>query len=164
MKRLSAFPLPDSAYVPGKTPRPQHVPMPPLPRGKVEIVKSSAFVDRYRFGIDLIQYSFFWEAHEALEGLWHLVGRNKSEEGRFLQILILVAGALLQLGPMGRTKSRGLENALERLRKMDQANILRFGFQKEDLCAALQSTVQMEHMKLNLHECYHLENWPSTPR
>ena len=50
----------------------------------------------YFFGIDLYNYHYYWEAHEAWEGLWISAVRNSSEH-RFLQGLIKCGAALLKI-------------------------------------------------------------------
>ena len=50
----------------------------------------------YLFGIDLYNYHYYWEAHEAWEGLWITAVRNSSEH-RFLQGLIKCGAALLKI-------------------------------------------------------------------
>ena len=50
----------------------------------------------YLFGIDLYNYHYYWEAHEAWEGLWIAAVRNSSEH-RFLQGLIKCGAALLKV-------------------------------------------------------------------
>ena len=50
----------------------------------------------YLFGIDLYNYHYYWEAHEAWEGLWVAAVRNSSEH-RFLQGLIKCGAALLKI-------------------------------------------------------------------
>jgi hypothetical protein len=51
--------------------------------------------DVYRYGIDLYNYAYWWECHEALEGLWHLTG-HQGTEAQFLQGIIQVAAANLR--------------------------------------------------------------------
>ena len=46
--------------------------------------------------IDLYNYPYYWEAHEAWEGLWIASVRNSSEH-RFLQGLIKCGAALLKI-------------------------------------------------------------------
>ena len=50
----------------------------------------------YLYGIDLYNYHFYWEAHEAWEGLWISSVRNSSEH-RFLQGLIKCGAAFLKV-------------------------------------------------------------------
>ena len=50
----------------------------------------------YLYGIDLYNYHFYWEAHEAWEGLW-LASVRGSSEHRFIQGLIKMGAALLKI-------------------------------------------------------------------
>ncbi|GAB4178587.1 MAG: hypothetical protein Tsb0017_18800 [Geothermobacteraceae bacterium] len=49
----------------------------------------------YLYGVDLFNHGYWWEAHEAWEGLWLVAGRE-SLAGQFLQGLIQLAGAQLK--------------------------------------------------------------------
>lgn len=56
----------------------------------------------YLLGIDYYNFAYWWEAHEILEEIWHLVG-HQTEQGQFLQGVIQVAaGFLHRFG--GRTR------------------------------------------------------------
>ena len=72
----------------------------------------------YLWGIDLYNHGFFWEAHEAWEGLWRAAERDALQR-RFLQGLIQCAAACLKAA-MGdadacrRLTARGLAR-LERV-------------------------------------------------
>jgi uncharacterized protein len=46
----------------------------------------------YRYAIDLFNHGFYWEAHEAWEGLWHAAGRT-GVTADFLKGLIKLAAA-----------------------------------------------------------------------
>lgn len=46
----------------------------------------------YLRGIDLFNYGYYWEAHEAWESLWHACGRQ-GPTGEFLKALIRLAAA-----------------------------------------------------------------------
>jgi hypothetical protein len=46
----------------------------------------------YLHGIDLFNHGFYWEAHEAWEGLWHACGRQ-GQVADFLKGLIKLAAA-----------------------------------------------------------------------
>lgn len=50
----------------------------------------------YLLGCDLYNHAYWWEAHEAWEGLWHLPERG-SVQRNFLQGLIQVAACHLKL-------------------------------------------------------------------
>lgn len=115
--RYSALPLPAYRYVPGRTPHPVRD-----RRGhsfgkaeRVDVLDPERWRDceTYLFGVDLLNLGYWWEAHEALEGLWRAAGRE-SELGSLLQGLILVAAALLKHsmgseGPARHLAARGCE-------------------------------------------------------
>lgn len=50
----------------------------------------------YLYGIDLFNYGYWWEAHEALETVWHAAGQKSTLCGTFIQGLIQLAGAQLK--------------------------------------------------------------------
>ena len=88
-------PFPPYAYVPGETPHPTRdpgghsygaefaIPEPPDPE------EWRACRD-YLYGIDLFNRGFYWEAHEAWEGLWVACGR-RGPTAIYLQALINLA-------------------------------------------------------------------------
>jgi predicted metal-dependent hydrolase len=51
----------------------------------------------YLYAIDLYHEGYFWEAHEAWEGLWHAAGRDTTAHGRLLRALIRLTAAYLKL-------------------------------------------------------------------
>jgi hypothetical protein len=48
--------------------------------------------EAYLYGLDLFNAGFYWEAHEAWEGLWHACGR-RGTTADFLKGLIKLAAA-----------------------------------------------------------------------
>ena len=90
-------PFPPYAYIPGRRPHPTRdteghsygvaaeIPEPPDPAAW------RACRD-YLYGIDLFNHGFYWEAHEAWEGLWVACGR-RGPTATFLQGLINLAAA-----------------------------------------------------------------------
>ncbi len=90
-------PLPPYAYIPGRHPHPtrdpgghshgvgHETPAAPDPEDW------RASVD-YLYGIDLFNHGFYWEAHEAWEGLWVACGR-RGATATYLQALINLAAA-----------------------------------------------------------------------
>jgi uncharacterized protein len=94
-------PLPPYAYVPGRNPHPTRandghshgaaeVTMPHLP------AERWAENDAYLWGVDLYNAGYFWEAHEAWEGLWRAAPARDVAQRRFLQGLIQCAAACLK--------------------------------------------------------------------
>ncbi|HYQ91919.1 MAG TPA: DUF309 domain-containing protein [Candidatus Competibacteraceae bacterium] len=95
--RLTALPLPPYAYVPGQHPHPIHHPaghrygMPTPVYGPLD-PQHWATSEPYRYGIDLFNYGYYWEAHEVWESLWRAHARTEPI-ARFLQALIALAAA-----------------------------------------------------------------------
>lgn len=90
-------PFPPYSFVPGRAPHPKSD-----PTGHSFGVKDEKVAplnpDHWReskpylFGLDLFNAQFYWEAHEALEGLWHASGR-RGIVADFLKGLIHLAAA-----------------------------------------------------------------------
>jgi hypothetical protein len=90
-------PLPPYAYLPGRTPHPTRDPgghsygAPPETPAPPDPADWRACGD-YLYGIDLFNRGYFWEAHEAWEGLWVACGR-RGATAAYLQGLINLAAA-----------------------------------------------------------------------
>ncbi len=92
--------FPSYRFVPGKAPHPTRDPEghsynKPLEQLEPFEVDQWQSCDEYLYGIDLFNYSYWWEAHEALEAVWVAAGRQ-TETGLFVQGLIQVAVAHLK--------------------------------------------------------------------
>lgn len=95
--------FPPYRFLPGRSPHPHskeghsHVPLGSLPP-KVDHVDAEQWRESgdYLFGCDLYNHGYWWEAHEAWEGLWQTCDKS-GPQGRFLQGLIQVAAAHLKL-------------------------------------------------------------------
>lgn len=92
------IPLPPYAYVPGgRFPHPVRDPAGHMHSRCVELPVSLDAGNwqscrEYLYGIDLFNHGYYWEAHEAWEGLWHACGRSGTI-GNVLQGLIKLAAA-----------------------------------------------------------------------
>lgn len=106
--RYSEIPLPPYRYVPGLNPHPRTHPQghsygqPDEPHPAWTPTEWRT-LGRYLYGIDLYNYAYWWECHEALEGLWRAAGKTTTP-ARFLQGIIQIAAANLHRH-MGRTDS-----------------------------------------------------------
>lgn len=71
----------------------------------------------YLYGIDLYNWTYWWEAHEIFEAFWHAYGRS-TPAGNFFQALIQCAAANLkrELGYEQATRNL-VSRALARLRQ-----------------------------------------------
>ena len=98
--KYSELPFPPYRFIPGLNPHPRRHPQGHA-YGTKETVPPSIPPDRwsenavYLHGIDLYNFAYWWECHEALEGLWHLTG-HQGTEAQFLQGIIQVAAANLK--------------------------------------------------------------------
>src|SRR5215470_9912741 len=84
-------PLPPYRYVPGLHPHPVRDPA----GHSYQAAPARTLID-WLFGVDLFNAFYFWEAHEAWEGLWAAKPRD-SAPARMLQGLIQIAAALLKI-------------------------------------------------------------------
>lgn len=121
--RYSSRPFPTHRFVPGLTPRPR----PAVDRRPIEAPGAAVgpwsaedwrTLEPYLHGIDLYNFAYWWEAHEALEELWHRAGRT-STHARFVQGIIHVSAANLNLhrgnAAAGRRQARrGIDRLGER--------------------------------------------------
>jgi hypothetical protein len=92
--RYAAEPLPSYAYVPGHgLPHPVND-----PRGHSPAAATAplAAADAWLHAVDLFNGGFYWEAHEAWEGVWNSLGRTTAE-ARFVQGLIHLAAAAVKI-------------------------------------------------------------------
>ncbi len=98
--RYSARPFPPYRYVPGRSPHPKQSPQGHA-YGKPEEHPPAADPARFResptylYAVDLYNHAYWWECHEAFEGLWLAAGRTPPP-GQFLQGIIQIAAANLK--------------------------------------------------------------------
>lgn len=106
--------FPPYAYLPGRSPHPVRDPeghsyKPPSPTKEHG---ADADPDAFRWGVDLFNHGFYWEAHEAWEGLWRDSAAGSSERS-FLHGLILLAAAGVKLreGKWAAARRHGMRAA-----------------------------------------------------
>ena len=118
--RYTGLPFPAYRFVAGLNPHPRRDPKGHA-YGTAEVVPPSVPPENWRanavylYGIDLYNFAYWWECHEALEGLWHLTG-HQGTEAQFLQGIIQVAAANLKrhMGSLVGARRLGKE-AIQRL-------------------------------------------------
>lgn len=98
--RYTTEPLPPYSYVPGHTPHPVSDPRGHrygVPEAAAPALIPAAWHDStvYRYGVDLFNHGYYWEAHEAWESLWHTAGR-RGPIGDWLKALIKLAAAAVK--------------------------------------------------------------------
>jgi len=92
--RYSSRPFPPAAFIPGVSKRTAR---PAAARTRPTAVDLAALAahDDFRYGVDLFNHGFPWEAHEAWEPLWFAAPREQSERA-LLQGLIHAAAAVVK--------------------------------------------------------------------
>lgn len=122
--RYSQREFPWYRFVPGRHPHPVRDPLGHSYQGKVKVHHQESWhltgwrtVDDWCYGVDLFNQFYFWEAHEAWEGLWAVADRDGAPR-LLLQGLIQVAAACLKahLGVWKGTRSLS-EEGLGKLRR-----------------------------------------------
>lgn len=114
--------LPAYRFLPGHTPHPRRHPQghsfaQPDPQLRPFEPEQWMTSEDYLYGIDLYNWTYWWEAHEIFEAFWHAYGRN-TPAGNFFQALIQCAAANLkrELGHEQATRNL-VSRALSRLRE-----------------------------------------------
>ncbi len=85
MNRYSDLPLPARPHVPGSGSEPD--------RAALQGAKADA--QAFRYGVDLFNHGFFWEAHEVWEAVWRAAPPNSGRR-QGVRALIQMANALLK--------------------------------------------------------------------
>lgn len=145
-RRYGVKAFPPYRYIPGVHPHPTRDPAghsyEPEPKLNRQPPWSSADwreIEPWLFGVDLFNARFFWEAHEAWEGLWAACERT-SVPAIFLQGLIQIAAALLK-AHMG--SAAGVEvlarEGLEKLRRVAAAEPRLMGLDLPSTIADLEA-------------------------
>ena len=82
--------FPSYAYLPGKGPHPVRDPGGHSYGVQPVLVSASLDSEQFAWGQDLFNHGYYWEAHEAWEGLWQTANRG-SPLRAFLKGLILLS-------------------------------------------------------------------------
>lgn len=106
---LPERPLPPYAYLPGRFPHPVRHPQGHSHHlaGRFPAAEE-VDPDGLLWGMELFNHKYYWEAHEAWEGLWRAAARGSAEHA-LLQGLILLAamGVKLREGKRGAARRHG---------------------------------------------------------
>lgn len=120
--RYSSRPLPAYRYVPGIHPHPRRDPAGHSyatgdARHPAWDPADWRHLEDWLYGVDLFNRFYFWEAHEAWEGLWTSTPRGEAPS-LLLQGLIQVAAALLKthMGVIGGAQNLSAEG-MDKLRR-----------------------------------------------
>ena len=98
--RYTQIKFPPYRFIPGENPHPTENPR-GHSYGKKELDDTRLFVpedwsknEQCLFGIDLYNYGYWWESHEAFEALWRITPHGHVSRD-YLQGLIKISGAFL---------------------------------------------------------------------
>lgn len=157
--RYTAEEFPPYRHLPGVTPHPRRHPKGHL-YGKREVAPPP-FVPRqwqrsqdYLYGVDLYNFAYYWEAHEAWEGIWKSTGRVDLP-GRYLQGLIQLTAAMLKREQRQASGMHKLAQAgLAKLNHVAAANSHYCGVNLPEFIGRLQSILTARD----------LATWPADPR
>jgi hypothetical protein len=94
--------FPGYAYLPGKGPHPVRDPGGHSYRLQLVLVSASLDSEEFAWGQDLFNHGYYWEAHEAWEGLWQIADRG-SPLRAFLKGLILLSATGVKIREGKRT-------------------------------------------------------------
>jgi hypothetical protein len=110
--RWSSRAFPRYRYVPGRSPHPRRDPLGhayglPEPRPERLAPERFASSQLYLRGVDLFNFAYWWESHEALEALWLGAGQ-RGPAADFFQGLIQVAASELKRFSGAESAARAL--------------------------------------------------------
>ncbi len=121
--RWTTAPFPRYRFVPGLSPHPRRDPLGHswgLPEPRVQALDAEAWAacGTYLRGVDLFNFAYWWESHEAFEALWR-GARAGSATAELLQAIIQLAAAeIKRFSGMPRPAQALGERALVRLAKV----------------------------------------------
>ncbi len=122
-RRYSDRPFPPYRYIPGETPHPEIDPKGhsygrrPLPVSYLSPEKWRENA-KYLYAVDLYNFHYWWEAHEAWETVWQTT-QKIDDYGQFLQGLIQISAGMLKWHTRQEKGRKSLFKAgVERLRTL----------------------------------------------
>ncbi len=148
--------FPPYAYLPGKKPHPVRDPtghsyhVEPIPVSAEASLGSDAFL----WGLDLFNHGYYWEAHEAWEGLWQVADRDGPLRMLLKGLILLsAAGIKIREGKLSaavrhagraaallRRLMKVPDRAFERALGMSPASLAEYAEAASRIPAALQAT------------------------
>lgn len=88
--------FPSYAYLPGRQPHPVRDPAGHSYNSQAMPLAAEISVDSdtFRWGLDLFNHGYYWEAHEAWEGLWQVADRGAPLRMLFKGLILLSAAGV----------------------------------------------------------------------
>lgn len=85
---------------------------------------SDAIRNEFNWGVDLFNFGFYWEAHEAWEGVWNAFGRTGSRAGFVKGLIKLAAAGVKALEGNARGVERHRNRAIELLNEAHESKTI----------------------------------------
>lgn len=151
--------FPPYRHLPGVTPHPRRHPEghlyaePELPAPVFDSAAWESSLD-YFYGIDLYNFAYYWEAHEAWEGIWKTTARTDLT-GAYLQGLIQIAAAFIK-------REQRIEPGMKRLSRSGLAKLKRVVSVEQAYCG-VDLREYVGRLELIFEE-RNLSGWPADPR
>lgn len=141
--RYTTLPLPQHRYIPGESERPTDLPSDGC---SDELLGPLHENELFRYGIDLFNRGFYWEAHESWEHLWKPI--KESPEGKFLKGMIQITASFVKR-EQGNKKGESLlrKSAFSYLRENPLCKTL---FMEDLLCDAFYGKEVLLRLKEKL--------------
>ena len=151
--------FPPYRHLPGVTPHPLRHPKghqygqieEPAQPFEVSVWRAST---DYLYGVDLYNFAFYWEAHEAWEGIWKTTAR-KDIPGLYLQGLIQTSVALIK-------RHQGVAGGMESLSRAGLGKLRRVADTQALFCGLdlVEYIERMDHIFVGPDQ----SGWPADPR
>lgn len=126
LPRYTEGDFPAYTYIPGQFPHPIRSPDGhsfDLPKKELDISDEVALRQEFLWGVDLFNHGYYWEAHEAWEGVWHAFGRSGSDADYLKGLIKLAAAGVKRLAGSRVGVARHMRRSAELLLTTDPAAI-----------------------------------------
>lgn len=147
--RYSSRAFPSYGYIPGESHHPRRHPAGhsyglPEPAPKPLAPGDWRESEDYLYGVDLYNFAYWWECHEAFEACWHAVG-PQTEQGQFFRALIQLAAARVKLAQDNVPAMRNLlRYGMARLQRLPRSYM---GLDVDDLMQGLLANIDDPHSR-----------------
>jgi predicted metal-dependent hydrolase len=124
IKRYSQLPLPPYRFRPGSNRHPRQQTGEHLPAAAFTPLNPTnaclATHETFRYALDLFNYGFYWECHEALEYLWRKTAKGTPLNTLLQAMIMLAASRLKWLGNSRESSARFARKAGDKLASLPE--------------------------------------------
>lgn len=115
-------PFPAYAYLPGRYPHPVRHPLGHSYQSAEPSTEGALDSEAFRWGIDLFNHGYYWEAHEAWEGLWQEAIDTPQHRLLYKGLILLAASGVKVREGKAQAARRHSARAVATLRKVSPAS------------------------------------------